>query len=144
MVDSGPGSGPGLLRYFKLCRKDSCQTPLPNPTGPLCEKLDSAAIEEANEEVTAVIADTGGKCKPYLKLTDKQRAAIGCYAAEHGTVNTIHHFARDFPKDSLKESTIRGWKKAYLQELQSHRREGKDGMVKELPKRKTGRPLMMG
>ena len=57
MADSGPGSGPGLLRYFKPCRKDSCQIPLPNPTGPLCEKLDSATIEEANEEVTAVIAD---------------------------------------------------------------------------------------
>ena len=28
MADSGPGSGPGLLRYFKPCRKDSCQIPL--------------------------------------------------------------------------------------------------------------------
>ena len=72
MADSGPGSGPGLLRYFKPCRKDSYQIPLPNPTGPLCEKLDSAAIEEANEEVTAVIAGTGGKRKPYFKLTDEQ------------------------------------------------------------------------
>ena len=26
MEDSGPGSGPGLLRYFKPCRKDPCQT----------------------------------------------------------------------------------------------------------------------
>ena len=110
----------------------------------MCEKLDSAAIEEANEEVTAVIADTGGKRKPYLKLTDEQWATIGRYAAEHGTVNAIRCFPRDFPKDSLKESTNRGWKKAYLQELQLCRREGKDGMVKELPKRKTGRPLMMG
>ena len=100
MADSGPGSGPGLLRYFKPCRKDSCQIPLPNPTGLLCEKLDSAAIEEANKEVTAVIADTGGKRKLYLKLTDEQWATIGRYAAEHGTVNAIRRFARDFPKDS--------------------------------------------
>ena len=49
MVDSEPGSGPGLLRYFKPCRKDSCQIPLPNPIGPLSEKVDSAAIEEANK-----------------------------------------------------------------------------------------------
>ena len=27
MVDRGPGSGPGLLRYFKPCRKDSCKIP---------------------------------------------------------------------------------------------------------------------
>ena len=98
MADSRPGSGPGLLRYFKPCRKDSCQIPLPNPTGPLCEKLGSAAIEEANEEVTAVIEDTGGKRKPYSKLTGKQRATIWSYAAEHGTVNAIRRFARDFPR----------------------------------------------
>ena len=65
-----------------------------------------------------------------MKLIDEQQVTIGCYAAERGTVNAICRFARDFPKDSLKESTIRGWKKAYLQELQSHRRDGKDGMVK--------------
>ena len=61
MADSIPGSGPGLLRYFKLCRKDSCQISLPNPTGPLSEKVDSATIEEANKKVTAVIAGTGDK-----------------------------------------------------------------------------------
>ena len=54
MADSGPGSGPGLLRYLKPCGKDSYQMLLPNPTGPLSEKVDSAAIEEANKEVTAV------------------------------------------------------------------------------------------
>ena len=144
MADGGSGSGPGLLGYFKLCRKDSCQISLPNPTGPLSEKVDSAAIEEANKEVTAVIVSTGSKCQPYLKLTDEQRATIGRYAAEHGTVNAICCFKGGFPKDSLKESTIHGWKNGYLQELQSRRREGKDRTVKELPKRKTGRPLMMG
>ena len=54
--------------------------------------MDSATIEEANKEVTAVIASTGSKRKPYLKLTDKQRATIGRYAAEHGTVNAIRRF----------------------------------------------------
>ena len=106
MADSGPGSGPGLLRYFKPCRKDSCQISLPNPTSPLSEKVDSATIEEANKEVTTVIAGTGSKRQPYLKLIDEQRAIIGCYAAEHGTVNTISCFKGDFPKDSLKESTV--------------------------------------
>ena len=98
MADSGPGSGPGLLRYFKPCRKDSYQISPPNPTGPLSEKADSAAIEEAIKEVTAVIAGTGGKHQTYLKLTDEQCATIGRYAAEHGIVNVIRHFKGDFPK----------------------------------------------
>ena len=72
MVDSRPGSGPGLLRYFKQCRKDSSQISLPNPTGSLSEKVDNTAIEEANKEVTAVIAGTGSKRQRYLKLTDEQ------------------------------------------------------------------------
>ena len=68
MADSGLGSCPGLLRYFKPCRKDSCQISLPNPTGPLSEKVDSATIEEANKEVTVVIAATGSKRQPYLEV----------------------------------------------------------------------------
>ena len=52
MANSGPGSGPCLLRYFKLCRKDSCQISLPDLTGPLSAKMDSAAIQEANKEMS--------------------------------------------------------------------------------------------
>ena len=54
--------------------------------------MDSAAVEEAIKEVTAVISGTGGKCQPYLKLTDEQRATIMHYATEYGTVNTICHW----------------------------------------------------
>ena len=57
--------------------------------------MDSVAIEEANKKVTAIIAGTGGKRHPYLKLTDEQQATIGCYAAEHGTVNAIRCFKED-------------------------------------------------
>ena len=45
MANSVPGSAPDLLR------KDSCQISLPDPTGPLSVKLDSAAIQEG-----------GGRC----------------------------------------------------------------------------------
>ena len=62
------GHGPGLLRFFKPCRKNPCDLPLPDPSGSLSEKVDSSVIEEANKEVTTIIADVGGKCKPYLKL----------------------------------------------------------------------------
>ena len=61
--------GPGLLKFFKPCRKNSCDLPLPDPNGVLKEKVDSSAIEEANKEVSNVITDSGGKRNPYLKLT---------------------------------------------------------------------------
>ena len=118
-------SDPGLLRSFKPCRKDSCQILLSNPTGPLSKKLDSSAIEEANKEVTAVIAITGGKHQLYLKLTDEQWATIWRYAAEHGTVNAICHFKEDFPKDSLKESTIHGWKNAFYRNFNHGEERGR-------------------
>ena len=136
--------GPGLLRFFKLCRKNLCDLPLPDTSGSLSEKVDSSAIEEANKEVTTIIADAGGKLKPYLKLTPKQKATIGRYTAENGIVNAIRHFKGEFPEDSLKESTIRGWKKAYIVELESRRRTGKDRTVKELPQKKMRHPLMLG
>jgi len=133
------GNGPGLLKYFfKPCRKNKSEILLPDPTGPLSIKVDSAAIEEANPEVTATSASAsaGSKCAPYLKLTPEQKAIIGKYAAGHGIVNAIRQFQGDFPKDSLKESTFRGWKKAYLLELESRRRLGKDRIVEELPSKK--------
>ena len=65
--------------------------------------MDSAAIEEANRELTAVIASTGGKRKRYLKLTDEQRTTIGRYASEHGTCSQRNSlFYRRFSTDSLK------------------------------------------
>ena len=68
----------------------------------LSKKVDSSTIEEANKEVTTIIADLGGKCKPYLKLISEQKAPIGQYAIENGIVNVIHHFKGEFPEDSLK------------------------------------------
>ena len=56
MANSGPGSGPGLLRS---CRKDSCQISLPDPIGPLSAKVDSAAIQEANKEVSNYLGRHG-------------------------------------------------------------------------------------
>ena len=44
MANSVPGYAPGLLR------KDSSQISLPDPTGPLSMKLDSATIQEDDRE----------------------------------------------------------------------------------------------
>ena len=108
-----------LYKFFKPCKKDACDMPLPSPSGSLKKQLDSAVIKEANKEVSKLITSAGGKRSPYLKVTPYQKATIAKYAAEHGIVNSIRHFKKDFPEEALKESTIRGWKKTYLLELQS-------------------------
>ena len=41
---------------------------------------------------------------------------------ENGTTKAIHHFAKDVP--NLKESTVRGWKMAYLHDLASRIKAG--------------------
>jgi len=66
------------------------------------------------------------------------------YASEHGIVNAMTHFMPDFPKGSLKESTVRGWKKAYLLELCTWKKSGGDLKVKSLLCSKMGRPLILG
>jgi len=98
---------------------------LPNPNGSLSEKVNSSAIKEANKEVTAIVTNTGGKKKSYVKLTPEQKAMIGRYAAENGVVNIIDHFKRELLEDSFKESTFHRWKKTYILELEPYRRTGK-------------------
>ena len=49
-----------------------------------------------------------GKNSAYLKLSDGQRATNGKYMVQHGIVNTIHHFIKDFKDKPLKESTAHG------------------------------------
>ena len=105
------GHSPGLFKFLKPCRKNSCDLPLPDPSGSLSEKVDSSTIEEVNKAVTTITSDVGGKHESYLKLIPKQKATIVQYAAENGIVNAICHFKGGFPEDSLKESMICRWKK---------------------------------
>ena len=94
---------------------------LPDHSGSLNLHLSSSAIEEANKEVTAVLGNPA-KRHPYLKISPEQKAMIARYAIYHGIVNTVRQFSKDFPENSLKESTIRGWKKTYLKELSSRKK----------------------
>ena len=129
-----------LLKYFKVEKRGP---PLPNPSGSLNQQLSSSAIEEANKEVTAILCDPG-KRHPYLKISPEQKAIIARYAANHGIIKAVRQFSKDFPDNSLKETTIRGWKKTYLKELSSRKKAGKDMTIEKLPEKKTGRPLMLG
>ena len=69
------------------------------------------------EVMMAVTKLTAGKRTPYLKVDTEKKVMIAMYAAENGIVAALGHFAKDYPDGSLKESTVRGWKKEYLKEL---------------------------
>ena len=49
----------------------------------------------------------------YEKITPESKAKIAKYAAENGIAAAIRHFENNQAFPNLKESTVRGWKKAY-------------------------------
>ena len=104
-----------LLKYFKIKKRGPL---LPDPSGSLNQHLSSSGIQEANKEVTT---DLGNPAKrhvhPYLKISPEQKAIIARYTVNHGIFNAVRQFSKDFPENSVKESTICGWKKTYLKEL---------------------------
>ena len=62
---------------------------------------------------------------PYLKLvTPKKKAEIAKYAAENGILESIRHFSKEFPDNTLKESAVRGWKAIYLNEFAGKKNSG--------------------
>ena len=78
-----------------------------------------------------------------MKVTTEQKAIVAKYAAEHDVAKAIRRLSGDFGK-TLNESTIRGWKKAYLQELHKRKKSGSSMVVNELKEKKNGRPLILG
>ena len=69
----------------------------------------------------------------YEIFSADEKSMIGKRAAEHGVLSTIRHFSKVYPNHDLKESTVRGWKNRYINEL-----------VRELVDKKRGRPLLLG
>ena len=59
-------------------------------------------------------------------------------------IGELLYFSRLFPDRSLKESTVRTWKKKFLQEISRRKRAGEAVTVEALENKKTGRPLMLG
>ena len=75
----------------------------------------------------------------YEKIAPDNKAKIAKYAAENGITAAIRHFSKQQAFHNLKESTVRGWKKAYCEEL-GRRKAAED----RVPKKNVGRPLMLG
>ena len=114
-----------LLRYFTPVRNGG----LPDPEGSLSSVLSPQAIEQANQEVSAVVQEEQKKKRgTYHKLTPETRAAIGTYASENGVVAAARYFSSKLDRP-INESSVRSIKKAYLVEQTRKRRAEEDPTV---------------
>jgi len=94
-----------VLNYFSQVKKGSTSTGLPDPNGPLCQKVLSSSIQAANVRVSKVVEgrlgmpgevkSKSGSRKPYLHMTPGQRFQIGKRAAEHGVTTSMRYFAKN-------------------------------------------------
>ena len=133
-----------LLKYFQ---------PKSSFTAPKDTGLDERTTKKANAAVERVLSDqsrptTGGtrKRKSYSSLTEEQRAAVGRYAVEHSNIAAVKKFKGDF-EDGLGESTVRLFKKKYLEELKKAKESTSAEevpVVKKIPVKTRGRPLLLG
>ena len=131
-----------LLSYFHIAPRI-----LPDPPRPLSLELSPSAIAEANAAVNGVQqAKTKGTKKrgTYIKYDEKMKIKMGKYSSKNGIHVAARHFSLELGRN-INPSTIRGFKKAYLQELNWKRRAEEDNLtVTRLPAKKRGRPLLLG
>ena len=95
-----------LFKYLKrVDSKGDKDIRLPVENGPLSQVISPLIIKEANKAVSDAIKEKG-KRNPYLKsVTPEKKAQIAKYAAENGILASIRHFSKDFPDNTLKESS---------------------------------------
>ena len=123
-----------ILQYYTITKKSrssdqlsSSSSTLPDPRGPLSDKVPTDAITSANAAVAKAIkkSETSRKQKgPYLYLTYAQRCKVGKKASASGTADTLRYYAHKFPKLRLTEPTVRRLKDEY------------NDFVKDLPQEK--------
>ena len=141
-----------LLKFFS---KSSSSLPSAKDTG-----IGEATIKEANGAVSWVLpvtekqpqqsssapADRQKVKRKYTSFSAEESASIGRYAAEHSNSATVKKFKSDF-EQSLGESTVRLFKKRYLEELKKVKETlpvGEAPAVKEIAVKARGRPLLVG
>ena len=98
----------------------------------------TAVSDLANPEPAAKKRRTRGK---YVKYTDEQRAEIGRYASENGIERERRHFLGDLLH--LTESTVRNFKKKYLEKLRDERKKANPQPVTKLPIQPSGCPPIL-
>ena len=134
-----------ILDYFTVMSSKS----LPNPRGPLSNRIASAAIESANREVRVALnpesASSKQKGKKPCVYSPHERAELGKLAVDIGVTNAAKRFSKKIIKYPVKESTARRFKKLCLKERRAKRlREEEDLTVSDLPVKKRGRSLLLG
>ena len=125
---------------------------LPDPSGPLMETVLPAAIVAANMKVNKVeLKKIASRARGmYSFLTPAQKYEVGKRAVEYGITATIRHYGIQYPDLVLKESSLHRFKNAYQDciklNLDCLGATGLEtsGFDKELPNKKTGRPLVTG
>ena len=139
-----------ILQYISVVKKSKNDQPcsssvsLPDPRGPLSEKMPPEDIASASASVEKVITESRKQKRLYLYLTDAQRYEVGKRAAENGTTTALQYYAHKFPKLPLTEPTVRRLKDEY-REFVKDLPKGKKGEIKEMPrKKKQGRPPLLG
>ena len=117
----------------------------------IIKKLDTTQLIESSSCVTGVsasLAVTDDKVNrkrrgQYLRISQEEKAAIGKFASEHSVTKAV----RKFNDKGVKESTIRGWRRLYEEELHSMSGAAsfsEEVVVSSLPSKKRGRPPVLG
>ena len=106
-----------ILQYYKRVSRPTGST-LPNPDGPLSGSIPSRAIAAANLEVRHTIeaSKTQKKRGAYHTYTPQQRTTIGKHAVENGVLSAKRKYSKKLNIE-INESTVRSFKKAYLEEM---------------------------
>ena len=132
-----------LLRYLQ------CKDRLPEPKESLSSSIPPQAITRVNQEVQAatekeVQVREKGKRGAYHRYSPRECADIGRYASQHGMAAAVRFFSRKL-KSTVRETTVRTIKTAYVEEIRRKRRgEPSGGDITVLPLKKCGRPVLLG
>ena len=126
-----------LLRYFQA------QASLPTAEQ---TALSDTVTQSANAAVLREVqVERPRRRKAYTAFTAEQRATIGKFASEHGNAAAVKKFKADFEDNQFGESTIRLFKKRYIEELKKVKHSGATvPEVRSIASRKRGRPLTLG
>ena len=113
-----------FVRPLKQKRPD-----LPDPAGPLSEKIPLTAIAAANVKVEKALEEDkvkkseswqGPQGKSYLFVTGTQRFEVRKRATEHGVTATLHYCKGKYPELPLSETSVHRYINAYKDKMTLH------------------------
>ena len=82
-----------------------------------------STVQAVREELRVVQERADAKRGEYQKVSPEDKARIGQYAARNGVSAALRQYKSIGTFSGLKESTVRGWKNAYCNELSSGSRK---------------------